>query len=135
MPLQVVLGSSGEGKSYELYSKIIKDAIKYPEQNFIIIVPEQFTLQTQKELVSMHPNHGIMNIDILSFLRLSYRIFEEIGKQDMVVLEETGKSMLVRKALEEKKEYLKIFKGDTKKPGFVAEVKSLLSEFMQYRSW
>lgn len=132
MPLQVVLGSSGEGKSHELYSKIIKDARKHPEQNFIIIVPEQFTLQTQKELVSMHPNHGIMNIDILSFLRLSYRIFEEIGKQDMVVLEETGKSMLVRKALEEKKEYLKIFKGDTKKPGFVAEVKSLLSEFMQY---
>lgn len=132
MALQVVLGSSGEGKSHELYSKIIRDARKHPERNYIIIVPEQFTLQTQKELVSMHPKHGIMNIDILSFLRLSYRIFEEIGEQDMVVLEETGKSMLVRKALEEKKDALKIFKGETKKPGFVAEVKSLLSEFMQY---
>ena len=55
MALQIVLGSSGEGKSYELYSKIIKDARKHPEQNFIIIVPEQFTLQTQKELVTMHP--------------------------------------------------------------------------------
>lgn len=132
MALQVVLGSSGEGKSYHLYSKIITEARKHPERNYIIIVPEQFTLQTQKELVSMHPNHGVMNIDILSFLRLSYRIFEEIGVQDMVVLEETGKSMLVRKALEEKKENLKIFRGDTKKPGFVAEIKSLLSEFMQY---
>ncbi|SES80689.1 helicase-exonuclease AddAB subunit AddB [[Clostridium] polysaccharolyticum] len=132
MALQVVLGSSGEGKSYELYSKIIKDARKHPEQNFIIIVPEQFTLQTQKELVAMDPKHGIMNIDILSFLRLSYRIFEEIGQQDLVVLEETGKSMLVRKALEEKKESLTVLKGDIKKSGFVAEVKSLLSEFMQY---
>lgn len=132
MALQVVLGSSGEGKSHELYSRIIKDARKHPEQNFIIIVPEQFTLQTQKELVSMHPSHGIMNIDILSFLRLSYRIFEEIGQQDMVVLEETGKSMLVRKALGEQQESLQIFRGDSKKPGFVAEVKSLLSEFMQY---
>lgn len=132
MALQVVLGSSGEGKSHVLYSKIIREARKHPERNYMIIVPEQFTLQTQKELVSMHPKHGIMNIDILSFLRLSYRIFEEIGVQDMVVLEETGKSMLVRKALEEKKEKLKIFRGDTKKPGFVAEVKSLLSEFMQY---
>ncbi len=132
MALQVVLGSSGEGKSYELNSKIIKEAMKHSEQNFIMIVPEQFTLQTQKDIVSMHPNHGIMNIDILSFLRLSYRVFEEIGHNDMVVLEETGKSMLVRKALEEQKDSLKIWKGDTKKPGFVAEVKSLLSEFMQY---
>lgn len=132
MALQVVLGSSGEGKSYELNSKIIEEARKQPDQNFIIIVPEQFTLQTQKEIVSMHPNHGVMNIDILSFLRLSYRILEETGQNDMVILEETGKSMLVRKALEEKKESLKIFKGDTKKPGFVGEVKSLLSEFMQY---
>lgn len=132
MALQIVLGSSGEGKSHELYSKIIRESMKYPERNYIIIVPEQFTLQTQKELVSMHPNHGIMNIDILSFLRLSYRIFEEIGSPDMVVLEETGKSMLVRKALEEKRDSLKIFKGDTKKPGFITEVKSLLSEFMQY---
>ncbi|MBR3772802.1 MAG: exodeoxyribonuclease V subunit gamma, partial [Clostridium sp.] len=132
MALQIVLGSSGEGKSHKLFSKVIREARKHPERNYMIIVPEQFTLQTQKELVSMHPNHGIMNIDILSFLRLSYRIFEEIGMQDMVVLEETGKSMLVRKALEEKKENLKIFRGDTKKPGFVAEVKSLLSEFMQY---
>lgn len=132
MALQIVLGSSGEGKSHELYSKIIQESMKYPERNYIIIVPEQFTLQTQKELVFMHPNHGIMNIDILSFLRLSYRIFEEIGSPDMVVLEETGKSMLVRKALEEKRDSLKIFKGDTKKPGFITEVKSLLSEFMQY---
>lgn len=132
MALQVVLGSSGEGKSFELYSKIIKESRKYPQRNYIIIVPEQFTLQTQKELVTMHPSHGIMNIDILSFLRLSYRVFEEIRRQDTVILEETGKSMLVRKALEEKRESLKIFKGDTKKPGFIAEVKSLLSEFMQY---
>lgn len=132
MALQIVLGSSGEGKSHELYSKIIQESMRHPEKNYIIIVPEQFTLQTQKELVSMHPHHGIMNIDILSFLRLSYRIFEEIGSSDMVVLEETGKSMLVRKALEEKRDFLKIFKGDTKKPGFIAEVKSLLSEFMQY---
>jgi len=132
MALQIVLGSSGEGKSHELYSKIIQESMRHPEKNYIIIVPEQFTLQTQKELVSMHPHHGIMNIDILSFLRLSYRIFEEIGSSDMVVLEETGKSMLVRKVLEEKRDFLKIFKGDTKKPGFIAEVKSLLSEFMQY---
>lgn len=132
MSLQLVLGSSGEGKSYELYGHIIEESMKQEDRNYIIIVPEQFTLQTQKELVSMHPRQGIMNIDILSFLRLSYRIFEEVGAKDMVVLEETGKSMLVRKALEETKEELKVFKADIRKQGFINEVKSLISEFLQY---
>lgn len=31
-------------------------------------------MQTQKELVSLHPAGGILNIDILSFQRLAYRI-------------------------------------------------------------
>lgn len=132
MSLQLILGSSGEGKSYELYHKIIEDSQKNKNKNYIIIVPEQFTLQTQKDIVSMHPNHGIMNIDVLSFLRLSYHILEETGGGDMTVLEETGKSMLVRKALEEEKEELEIFKADIKKQGFTKEMKSLISEFLQY---
>ena len=48
-------------------------------KTYLIIVPEQFTMQTQKELVSLHPAGGILNIDILSFQRLAYRIFEETG--------------------------------------------------------
>ena len=41
--------------------------MKHPDINYIILVPEQFTMQTQKELVLRHPRHGIMNIDVLSF--------------------------------------------------------------------
>jgi ATP-dependent helicase/nuclease subunit B len=44
----------------------------------MIIVPEQFTLQTQKELVSLHPGHSVMNIEVLSFDRLAYRVFDEM---------------------------------------------------------
>ena len=49
-------------------------------------MPEQFTMQTQKELVSLHPAGGILNIDILSFQRLAYRIFEETGVEVRVTV-------------------------------------------------
>ena len=70
MPLQFIFGPSGSGKSYKLYRQIIEDSMRYPTREFIVLVPEQFTMQTQKDLVSMHPRKGIMNIDILSFARL-----------------------------------------------------------------
>lgn len=35
--------------------------------HYIVIVPEQYTMQTQKDLVEEHPSHVLMNIDVLSF--------------------------------------------------------------------
>ncbi len=78
MPLQFIFGPSGSGKSYQLYQSVIKDSMGHPKQ-YIVLVPEQFTMQTQKDLVLLHPRNGIMNIDVLSFGRLAYRVFEETG--------------------------------------------------------
>ena len=47
MALQFVLGGSGSGKSRDTYQRIIADSLKHPEQRYIILVPEQFSLQTQ----------------------------------------------------------------------------------------
>ena len=73
MSLQFIMGNSGAGKSRYAYEKILAEAARHPEKNYLIVVPEQFTMQTQKELVSLHPAGGILNIDILSFQRLAYR--------------------------------------------------------------
>lgn len=132
MSLQLILGKSGAGKSYRLYQKIIQESIKHPEKRYFVVVPEQFTMQTQKDLVTMHPNHGICNIDVLSFMRLAYRVFEEQGNMKRTVLEDTGKSMLVRKVIAEKKDELVVFQNNVRKTGYISEIKSLLSEFYQY---
>ena len=132
MPLQFIFGPSGSGKSYYLYHHVIDESIKHPEQNFIVLVPEQFTMQTQKDLVSMHPNHGIMNIDVLSFGRLAYRVFEETGAVSLPVLDDEGKNLILRKIAGTYESELKILKGNMKKLGYISEVKSVISEFAQY---
>ncbi|WP_310604007.1 helicase-exonuclease AddAB subunit AddB [Anaerosporobacter sp.] len=132
MSLQLILGSSGAGKSHRLYEEIIKDSIKNPEINYLVVVPEQFTMQTQRDMVAAHPNHGIMNIDILSFMRLAYRVFDELGGQNKTVLEDTGKSMILRKVVENNREELNIFQSNVRKQGFISELKSMLSEIYQY---
>ena len=85
MALQFVLGGSGSGKSTYVYDQIIERSIKEENQRFYILVPDQFTMQTQMELVNRHPRGGILNIDVLSFSRLSHRIFEEVGGNNIPV--------------------------------------------------
>ena len=97
MALQFILGGAGSGKTRMLYDRVIKESMEHPEQKYLVVVPEQFTMQTQKEIIRLHPRHGIMNIDILSFKRLAYRVFEDLGVRIPVVLDDMGKSMVLRK--------------------------------------
>ncbi len=132
MALQFWFGASGAGKSVGVEEKIIEEAIQNPDKNYFMIVPDQFTMQTQKQMVKMHPDGGILNIDVLSFGRLSHRIFEEVGRDDRLILDDTGKCLLLRKVAEAEKEHIPVLAIGLKKPGYIKEVKSVLSEFMQY---
>lgn len=132
MSLQLILGGSGTGKSTRLYQMIIERSVQFPDEKTLLIVPEQKTMQAQKNIVMHHPRHGVMNVDVLSFERLAYRIFEELGLNQKEILEDTGKSMIIRRILTEHEEELSAFRGNIRKKGFVDEVKSMLSELLQY---
>ena len=132
MSLQFIFGNSGSGKSCCLYQNIIEESIRHPEKNYLVLVPEQFTMQTQKDLCLMHPRGGIMNIDVLSFGRLAHRVFEEVGQDDRTVLDDEGKNLILRKIAGNYEDELTVLKGNLKKQGYISEVKSVISEFTQY---
>lgn len=133
MSLQLIFGRSGSGKSDYIYEKILKQSKEEPDKLFYVLVPEQFTMQTQRELVRRQENHGIMNVDIVSFPRLAYRVFEELGMGDINILEETGKNLLLRKVAQEQQENLQLLKNIMKRTGYITEIKSIISELTQYR--
>ncbi len=132
MSLQFYFGASGAGKSRLLYEEINRRAAQNPKQNFLIIVPDQFTMQAQKDLVLLNDRGGILNIDVLSFGRLGHRILEEVGGQEIPVLDDTGKSLVLQKVAASLKEELPTLGSFLHRQGYIHEVKSAISEFMQY---
>ena len=122
MSLQFIFGNSGAGKSHYLYEQIVKESMEHPKTNYLVLVPEQFTMQTQKDLCVAHPRHGIMNIDVLSFVRLSHRVFEEVGKEVRRVLDDEGKSLILRKIAGQYEDELKVLRGNLKKQGYISEL-------------
>ena len=132
MALKFILGNSGSGKTEYMYEQVVMQAEKNVKQNYLVVVPEQFTMQTQRKLVDLSSNKAIMNIDVLSFQRLAYRIFDELGKTEISILEETGKNLVLRKIAQEQEKNLTVLRGNMHRMGYIGEVKSFISELMQY---
>ncbi len=132
MAIHFILGGSGRGKSYYVNHMISEMAENDPQTQFIMLVPEQFTMQTQKDMVNISSCHGIMNIDVQSFIRLAYRIFGETGAGNLPVLDDMGKTMILRKVLSQCQGQMKYFGKNVQKKGYLTEIKSFLSELFQY---
>ncbi len=132
MSLKFVFGPSGSGKSRKLYQEIIARSLKEPDRKFFFLVPDQFTMQTQKELVSLHERGGILNIDVLSFGRLSHHVLSKTGQEQTPVLDDTGKSLVLQKVALKLADRLPVLGSYLRKQGYIHEVKSAISEFMQY---
>ncbi len=132
MSVKIIAGRTGSGKSAYICDVISKAATENPEQSYLVIVPDQFTMQTQADFVAKSKRGGIMNIEVLSFMRLAHRVFEETGGADRPVLDDTGKNLILRKCADAVADRIPYLAGKLNKPGYIHEVKSAISEFMQY---
>ncbi len=136
MALRLITGRSGQGKTEAMLREIVRESCLHPEKNYFLVVPEQFSLEMQRRMVELHPKKGFFNIDILSFHRLAYRIFDETGYEPAQILEDLGVAMILRRILSRKEEELTYFKRSARKAGFVDEMKSALMELISYGlSW
>lgn len=131
MAIQFIFGAGGSRKSDYLYRIVVRRSQEEKRQ-FFVIVPEQFTMETQKKLCAVHPSGGIMNIDVQSFERLAHRIFEELCVPRRIFLDDECKNLLLRSIVQENKESLRALGGKLMKPGYISEIKSVISELMQY---
>lgn len=133
MAVQFILGGSGTGKTRYIYDKMIKDSQKPDHKPIIFMLPEQSNMAAEQDMVELHPKGGTMDISILSFTRLAFKVFDERNIHTRDILDDYGKSMLIMKLLKEHQEELSYYGNMIGKQGFVDEVKSVLSEFYQYQ--
>ncbi len=130
--LRLITGPSGSGKSTYLYKEIIERAESDRGRNYFFIVPDQAAMSVQKALVTNSPKRGILNIDVLGFGRLSHRILEETGQEEIPVLDDTGMSLILQKVASGAAKDLPCLGAKLSMSGYISEVKSVISEFMQY---
>ncbi len=97
--LHLILGTAGTGKTTLLYQRIC-DCVKAGEKA-ILLVPEQSSFESEKALYRLLGPKDALAVEVLSFTRLSDRIFREFGGLAGIHLDETAKFLLMNVALEE----------------------------------
>ncbi len=131
MSLQLVIGRGGSGKTTYCHQQI-KEALRQDaKESLIMIVPEQFNLQTQESLAyRIHP--GLLKVEVQSFKNLALRIFGELGGPQEPIVDDLGRLMILRKVIEENQKELVLFNKSGRQTGFMECLNRLITEFEQY---
>ena len=77
----------------------------------MLLVPSQFTLQAEIEVMTRLNLEGTFLIDVLSPGRLQGRVFERAGQPNRVIFDERGKRMVLSEIIEQEKENLTVYRS------------------------
>lgn len=96
--LQFILGRAGSGKTAEVFSRVaaaLKDG-KSP----VLLVPEQFSFETERAAALRFGMKDAARVQILSFTRLAERVLRQVGGVAEQVMSDVTRTLLLSRALE-----------------------------------
>mgnify|MGYP001474763960 CR=1 FL=1 len=132
MSLRFIYGRSGSGKS-TFCLKDIKKKIEGGATNpLILLVPEQFSFQAEKNVIKYLGESGAYKVLILSFKRMADMVSNEVGGLTRKHMNNAGRSMLIYSIMQENSDKLKVFKKAAKKQGFISQISDIITEFKRY---
>jgi len=132
MTIRYIIGRAGSGADRRVVEEIGAALGQKNEQYLFLLVPEQYTLQAERNLIGQLQLPGIMRAEVLSFNRLAYRVLNETGGRTRVLINEQGRNMVIKKVLHDIAADLTIYKNSGRHEGFIEELSLLFANFKQY---
>lgn len=127
-----LLGPSHCGKTHAIWQQISRRMEEQGEKKDILLVPEQATLLTERELIGHLGNRASSVVEVLSFKRLCSRVFGEYGGAAGVYADKVTASLLMAAALNQEEERLTVFGGCGKRQEVLEEMVQLMTELKNY---
>ncbi len=128
MGIRFILGRTGSGKSRQIMNEMHNRLMEGGYEKLILLVPEQFTLQAERDLITSLNLPGIIRIEVLSFTRLAHRVFDQVGGATRVLLNEQGKNMVLRRIVDTHNSDLTIYKKAAVQSGFITRLGEFISD-------
>jgi ATP-dependent helicase/nuclease subunit B len=132
MSLRLIYGRAGSGKTRFCLEEIKNRINQNSGNQLVFLVPEQFSFQAERDLISILEAGGIIKTEVLSFRRMAFRIFNQLGGITYPHIHPAGKCMLIYRILDRMGDRFKVFSKAYEREGFVNTVTTLITEFKRY---
>ena len=127
MPLKIIYGTAGTGKTYRCLSEIAElcnnDPLGTP---LYLLVPEQASFEAEKQLAVMCGG-GFMRAQAFGFKRFALRVMNERG-MNANSLSDSGRRMIIRRILQQAEPELKAYCKTAKHHSLANELAALFRE-------
>ena len=130
MKLRIITGRAGAGKSKLVLETI---AAQRFERQQILLVPEHATHEAELDLCRALGDTASRDGEVLSFQSLATRVLSQTGGISDITLDNGGKILIMRRALQEVSSYLTVFSKPSQRPAFLRELVALADELYAYK--
>ncbi|HJD23448.1 MAG TPA: helicase, partial [Firmicutes bacterium] len=128
--LQLVLGRSGAGKTEWVYRTLCGLA-KAGRTGLILLVPEQFSFESERALLERLGPRLSGTVQVLSFTRLAEQVFREAGGVAGRRMDDATRALLMSRALELTADHLQLYRRPAGDPETVQTVLAMTAELKQ----
>ncbi|MCL2354100.1 MAG: exodeoxyribonuclease V subunit gamma, partial [Defluviitaleaceae bacterium] len=132
MRVQFILGGPGTGKTTYCHKEIAAEQEKDGEHPLILIVPEQYSMQSEKALITATSRGFLSRARVMSFQSLAHFVLDKTGGIGKETLDISGKSMVLKKIITSLEKEMKYFKTARDTRGFLDSLDMAITEFIQY---
>ncbi|MBN1778212.1 MAG: PD-(D/E)XK nuclease family protein [Clostridiales bacterium] len=98
------------------------------KKSCVLLVPEQFTLQAEREILARLKLPGLFSVEIISPTRLRRRVTAAVGTDEWEPLSAAGQHMAVSFALETCADRLKYYHAAVSRHGFAQKLTALITD-------
>ena len=119
--LNIITGRTGSGKTRLIRSMATEIAEKVADK-VVIIVPEQFSFETEKGMLQLLGNEKINNVEILSFSRIAERLLSQYGKLDKRIADDGVRAVLMSRAIETLDDNLTVYSRYKRFPQLIDDI-------------
>ena len=128
--LHLLIGREGTGKTHTAH-RLLADWVKTQHKQAVLLVPRQFTFESDKGVLDAMGPKAACEVEVLSFSRLADVIFKQCGAPAKPLLKDGANAAMLALALEGVQDELRFFARHRNSAGFVQKMLAQIQAFKQ----
>lgn len=128
--LRFILGRNGSGKT-EYVRQMLSERLCAGETGLILVVPEQFSFETEREMLKRVGAKNMLHLEILSFTRLAHTVLSAAGKLSKPQITDGMRAVLMSLSLEALEDKLEIYQKYKNRAALLGSLVTFSTELKQ----